>query len=246
MVIQINKEVYNALSDSEKQVINYLNKNEDTIPMLSITTIAKRTHTSTATVSRTIQKCGFKGISELRYLINSKNRTTNQDPYEVNRILSKSYQECTKTIDNICVADILEIINYIKSARKIFIYARGFTVLVAEEFCMHLQLLEYNIMVVKDVTWMVKTDKIVTDKDLVIILSVLNTTPELAQSAKMAHNVGAKVVTCCCKSGTVLEKYSDINVIGVAEDITNNRSITVTSRIPLYIICRTITEYLSL
>ncbi|MFR5079803.1 MAG: hypothetical protein ACLTDX_18050 [[Clostridium] innocuum] len=37
--------------------------------LMSITTIAEKTFTSPATVSRTIQKCGFRGTSELRYKI---------------------------------------------------------------------------------------------------------------------------------------------------------------------------------
>ncbi len=119
----------------------------------------------------------------------------------MNKVLNKSYKECVKTIDNICVTNILKIIDYIKTAEKIFIYARGFTALVADELCMQLQLLGYNALVVKDVTWMVKTDKLVNSNDLVIILSVMNTTPELAISARMAKRTGARVVTCCCKRG---------------------------------------------
>lgn len=245
MIIQIQKEDYDRLSDSEKIVVNYLNEHEASVPFMSITTIADKTYTSPATVSRTIQKCGFAGICELRYLI-SKQPENTTDPYVVNRILSKSYQECVKTIDNICVTSILNVIHYIKTADKIFIYARGFTALVAEEFYMQLQLLGYNAQIVKDVTWMVKTDKLVNPEDMVIILSVMNTTPEIALSAKMAHKVGAKVVSCCCLKGTNLERYSDIAIIGHAEEITHNKSITVISRIPLYIITRTIIEYLTL
>lgn len=245
MIIQISKADYESLSESERLVVNYLNENESNIPFMSITTIADKTFTSPATVSRTIQKCGFKGISELRYMI-SKQPENKADPYVVNRILSKSYQECVKTIDNICVTSILKVIDYIRDAEKIFIYARGFTALVAEEFYMQLQLLGYNAQIVKDVTWMVKTDKLVNKRDIVIILSVMNTTPELASSAKMAHRNGAKVITCCCLAGTSLERYSDVSIIGHAEEITNNKSITVISRVPLYIICRTIIEYLAL
>lgn len=69
---------------------------------------------------------------------------------------------------------------------------------------------------------------------------------ELASSARMAKRTGAKVVTCCCKEGTPLERYSDVSIIGYAETITSNKTITVISRIPLYIITRTIVEYLTL
>ena len=123
MIIQISKEVYDNLSDSEQQVINYLNENEASIPLMSITTIAEKTFTSPATVSRTIQKCGFRGISELRYKI-SKRAEHTDDSYVVNKVLNKSYKECVKTIDNICVTNILKIIEYVKAAEKIFIYAR--------------------------------------------------------------------------------------------------------------------------
>ncbi|MCR0523787.1 MurR/RpiR family transcriptional regulator [[Clostridium] innocuum] len=245
MIIQISKEVYDNLSDSEQQVIKYLNENEASIPLMSITTIAEKTFTSPATVSRTIQKCGFRSISELRYKINKQAEHTD-DSYVVNKVLNKSYKECVKTIDNICITSILKVIEYIKEADKIFIYARGFSALVADELCMQLHLLGYNAQVVKDVVWMVKTDKLVNNRDLVIILSVMNTTPELASSAKMAKKSGAKVVTCCCKEGTPLERYSDVSIIGYAETITSNKTITVISRIPLYIIIRTIVEYLTL
>lgn len=245
MIIQISKEVYDSLSESEKIVVNYLNENEANIPVMSITTIADKTFTSPATVSRAIQKCGFQGISELRYNITNKAEPTN-DSYLVNEILAKSYRECTKTIDNICVTSILKVIDYIKEADKVFIYARGFTTLVAEEFHMQLQLLGYNAHIVKDVVWMVKTNKLVNKNDVIIILSVMNTTPELASSARMAKDVGAKVVSCVCVEKTTLEKYSDVVVVGHAEEIVGSKTITVTSRLALTIICRTIIEYLNL
>lgn len=245
MIIQISKTLYDTLSDSEKMVVNYLNENEANLPLMSITAIADKTFTSPATVSRTIQKCGFQGISELRYQI-SKQPQKNDDPYVVNKILAKSYRECTKTIDNICVTSILKIIDYIKHTDKIFIYARGYTALIAEEFHMQLQLLGYNAHIVKDVTWMVKTDKLVNKHDTVIILTVMNTTPELLESAKQARSVGAKVVSCCCLAGSTLEDVSNVTVVGHSEDITSTKTITVTSRIALSIITRTIIEYLSL
>ena len=46
MIIQISKEVYDSLSDSEQQVINYLNENESSIPLMSITTIAENVYLS--------------------------------------------------------------------------------------------------------------------------------------------------------------------------------------------------------
>lgn len=246
MIIQIDKDVYQKLSESERCVIDFLNKNEDKIPFLSITNIADKTFTSSATVSRTIQKCGFQGISELRYKISQQDKRHDESPYVVNNILAKSFRECTKTIDNICITSILQAIEYIKKAERIFIYSRGFTALIAEEFQMYLQLLGYNAIIVKDVMWMNNTDKIVTKNDTIIILSVRGSTPELAASARAAKHIGAKVIICSCKTITDFEKFSDIVIVGHAEQIMKVSGLTVYSRIPLLIITRTIIEYIGL
>lgn len=248
MIIDMKKEVYQSLSESEAKVVDFLNKNEQLIPALSITKIAEKTFTSSATVSRTIQKCGFSGINELRYKISHQgdSRESANAPYVVNTILAKSFRECTQTIDAISSTDIYQTIEYIKSANRIFICARGFTAIIAEELQMYLQLLGYNAIIVKDVMWMKKFHKIITSKDALIILSLRNSTPELAEVAKTSHDCGAKVVTICCKSPTELEKYSDITLIGHTEKIMEASELIVYSRIPLLVITRTIIEYIGL
>ena len=84
----------------------------------------------------------------------------------------------------------------------------------AEHFQMYLQLMGYNAVVVKDVKWMEQTKNLVTSADTVFVLSVRNTTPELAQSLRVARHIGARTVVCCCKSMTELEKYADVVLIG--------------------------------
>lgn len=245
MIIQIDKKNYEKLSDSERIVVEYLSENEDKIPYISITTIAERTFTSPSTVSRAIQKIGFSSISELRYTISEKNNK-NIEPYKINNILSKSYRECTQTIDNIKITDIFRVVKFIKAAKKIFIIARGTSAFVAEEFCMFLSLLGYNSRVIKDSTWLTKIDSIVSSEDLVVFFSIANTTPELAKCASLSKKQKAKIVACICESGIGLSTYSDITIIGHSENIARNGLIVADSRIPLYIISRTIIEYLAL
>lgn len=248
MIININKEQHDKLSDSEKRVVDYLNKNEAKIPELSITMLAKKTFTSSSTVSRTIQKCGFTGINELRYKIThqQENKVTYDTPYVVNTILAKSFRECTETIDAINSLDIFQIVEFIKKSNRIFICARGFTALIAEELQMYLQLLEYNATIVKDVMWMDKFHNMISADDTLIVISLNNSTPELADVARKASHCGANVVTICCKANTILEKYSDITVIGHTEKIMDAHGLHVYSRIPLLVITRTIIEYIGL
>lgn len=248
MIIQVDKELFQKLSEAELNVVDFINKNEDKITVMSITTIAEKTFTSIATVSRTIQKCGFRGISELRYKMSQedKNKNSIQSPYTVNNILSKSFREASETIDNMSITSIFKTIEYMKSAKRILIYARGFTTLVAEEFQMYLQLLGYNAVIVKDVMWMNNTEKIVKKDDVVFILSLRNTTKELAESACTAKRKGAKIIVCCCVTPTPLEKYADVCIIGHTEQILATSGQNVYSRVPLMIITRTIIEYIGM
>lgn len=248
MIIDLKKTQYNNLSESERKVVDYLNKNESQVLDWSITTIAKKTFTSSATVSRTIRKCGFSGISDFRYSIaQQQQKKDNYDaPYIVNNILAKSFRECTNTIDAINSADIFQIVDFIKSSKRVFICSRGFTALIADELQMYLQLLGYNAIIVKDVKWMEKFHMMVTGEDTVIILSLQNSTPELAEVAKKGKIKGAKVITICCKLNTNLERYSDITVIGHTEKIMEVKELHVYSRIPLLVITRTIIEYIGL
>ena len=247
MIIQIKREMYDRMSETERYIVDFISQNEEKIPYLSITNIAERTFASPATVSRTIQKCGFNGISELRYMISQQdnNKNNNPSPYAINKLLDKVYQECTKTIDNIPVTNILKAIEHIKSAKHIYIYARGFTAVFAEYFQIYLQLLGYHAIVVKDVKWMEQTDKLVTSDDTVFVLSVRNTTKELAQSLRTARRLGARTIVCCCKTPTDLEKYADVVLIGNSDIIMEAKGLTVYSRLPLLIITELIINHLS-
>ena len=119
------------MTSSEEAVIHYINKNKDKISELSITDIAENSFTSPATVSRTIRKCGFHNISELRYQLSSDSSLKNES-FLINDILKKSYEECTKTISELDITSVLEITTLIHSARKIFIISKGLTSLMAQ------------------------------------------------------------------------------------------------------------------
>ena len=236
MIFQIDKTIYEQLSETERYIVDFISQNEDKISYLSITNIADKTFSSPATVSRTIQKCGFKGIAELRYLISKedKDKSKNVSPYAINKLLDKVYQESTQTIENIPIPAILKAIDHINNAEKIFIYARGFTAMFAEHFQMYLQLMGYNAVVVKDVKWMEQTKNLVTSADTVFVLSV-----------RVARHIGARTVVCCCKSMTELEKYADVVLIGHSNVIMEEKGLTVYSHLPLLIITETIINYLS-
>lgn len=230
------------LSDSEREAIRYINENQQIIPTMSISDLAEKAYVSTATISRAIRKCGFESLTEMKYRLSIEWKE--EKSYVINDILSKSYSECIKTIENISIDQVLNTVSCLRKAKTIYLLALGLTSLVAEEFEFQLHCQHFNICTISDSEIMRRLDKLVTKDDLVIIISVKNTSPDLYNCACLAKKTGAKIITLCCKSGTNLDEISDFSVIGNFQPITPNADFGSTSRLGLFIITRTIIEYL--
>ncbi|KLE15493.1 MurR/RpiR family transcriptional regulator [Clostridium sp. C8] len=243
MIIEVDSDILKKLTPSERSVVDYINSNMNKLSNMSIVDVAEESFTSPATVSRTIKKCGFDGFSELRYKVSAM-EGYNKDSKKVNEILGKSLIEVTKTIENISITNVLNVVKIIKESKRIYILARGLTELVAQEFNLKLQLLGYNTFLIVDPNIMMKICKTIDIDDVVIAFSLRSETKEIIESVKSAKNAGAKVVTCCCIRKSILEEYSNVVLIGYKQSKTSIKEFEVTSRLPLYIISRAVIDYL--
>lgn len=243
MLIQLDEKKQKQLTASERCVVDYINENGVKAMDMSVRDLAEAAYVSSATVSRTIRKCGYENLAEMRILLSDRNQSASQ-PAIMNEILLKSYLECVKTIENLRVPDLLTITGKLKEARRIYIVARGSTALVAHEFEFQLNCLGYNAYVLSDAQIMRKIDRIITPEDAALVFTVNNSTPELAIAAQLFHQCGCFVATFCCKEGTNLENFSDVVVYGYSEYISPNKELGCTSHVGLLIIMRTLVEYL--
>ena len=111
------------LSDAERAVVEYINKQKCIIELLSISDVAQGAFTSNATVSRAIRKCGFSSFPQMKFKL-SEDTKNNSLSYEMNKILSKSYTECIETVKSIDIPSIVNIASLIRSANTVFILAK--------------------------------------------------------------------------------------------------------------------------
>lgn len=232
------------LSEAERSVIAYINKQQCIINLLSISDIAEGAFVSNATVSRAIRKCGFASLSEMKFRL-AENAGEDRQTYEMNRILSKSYTECLETIKRIDIPAVIDVAQRLREASVVYLLANGLTSLIANEFAVQLQCQKINVCLITDSEMMRRIDLLATDKDLIFILSVQNSTPELAIGARLGRKAGATVVSCCCTQGTALDELSDRMIYGYTQSIHSNRTFGCTSRLGLMIITRTIVEYMA-
>ncbi len=232
------------LTDSERAVIEYINRQQYIINLLSIEDVAQGAFVSNSTVSRAIRKCGFASFSEMKYRLSEKSESDSAE-YKMNRVLSKSYAECVETIKQIDIGSVMEIARLIREASAVYLLANGLTALIANEFATQLQCQKIKVCVISDSEMMRKMDLFANKGDLAFVLSVKNSTPELSIGLRLARKVGAKTVGCCCTKGTALDELTDIMLYGYSQPIYPNRIFGGTSRLALMIMTRTIVEYMA-
>jgi len=241
MLIELNSEIIKHLTHTELKVIQFINENKEKLSELSIVDIAFETYTSPATVSRAIRKCNVNGFNELRCRcasITGDNKLT-----LANDIMVQSLNEIQNIIESISTRQILQSIEYINCAKKIYVFGRGLSEYVAEEFSFKLQLMNKDSMFIKDPNIIRQKTKQITADSLVVIFSLNGHTPELIEAAQNAKFAGAKILCCCCNPDSELVVLSDISLIGYSEPYSQITQYEVKSRLPLYVISRMITEY---
>ncbi|MBE5982290.1 MurR/RpiR family transcriptional regulator [Lacrimispora sp. AGF001] len=243
MIIPLDTNIIGNLTKTEREIINYINGHEGTLAGMSIVDIAFETFSSPSTVSRAIRKCGLNGFNELRY--RSGHKAKSEEIQNINELFNKTLIEAQAVHERISLTDILKVIECMKDAHQISVFARGLTTYVGQEFSLKLQLLGYDVFFSDDPNIMrVKASKM-KEKDILFILSLNGQTPELILAAATASQKGNCVISCCCNPQSQLISYSNIALVGYKHAHQAIKEFEVSSRIALYMICRIIIDYIS-
>lgn len=247
MLIRLDRDRLDSLTQTETQIIKYINANAHALSHMSITDIAEATFSSPSTVSRTIRKCGIAGFNELRYLI-SRNAENKGDTglSHFTDIVSKSQVEVTQTLEQVSIDDLNRTVELIRSVPKIHVLARGLTDFVASEFSIRLGLLGYAPFQLSDPNIILNYIRLVNPGDLAILFSLRGKTAELVEFAQQANALGCHVVTCCCDAQSKLVDYSTVFLQGFRHSHVSITQFEVTSRLPLYVLSRLIIDYLTM
>jgi DNA-binding MurR/RpiR family transcriptional regulator len=243
MIISLDKNTLERLTKTELEIIHFINGHEEELPGLSIVDIAFETYSSPSTVSRAIRKCGLNGFSELRY--RSGYKAKSEEIQSMNELFNKTLIEAQAVHERISLTDILAVIKSLNEAGEISVFARGLTKYVGQEFSLKLQLLNYHVFFTDDPNIMqIKATKL-RKEDILFILSLNGETPELVSAAATAYQRGNCVISCCCNENSKLITYSEHSLIGFKHSHQAIKEFEVSSRIPLYMICRIIIDYIS-
>jgi DNA-binding MurR/RpiR family transcriptional regulator len=93
-IFDIPAEKYQSLSDSERYLLEYIVKNIERIPNMSIVKLSEEANVSTATIVRLMKKIGHDGFTSFKY--NIKDNMKSQENVEAIDEIDSKIQKAIK------------------------------------------------------------------------------------------------------------------------------------------------------
>ncbi len=229
------------LRDSEKKIIDFIEKNQEEIIHLSITEVAERSETSESSVVRLCKRLGYKGFQDLKINLAREVIVPEKQIHEViekgddvvtikKKVFQSNIQALYDSIE-VCNDDELKkAVEAISNARLIEFYGNGGSGTVALDA--HHKLLKLGIksFAYNDPSLQAMSASVLTSRDVVIGISHTGSNTDVLAAMQIAKEAGATIICITNSSKSPITKISDI-VLQTASNETMFRTDAISSRI---------------
>ncbi|MCB5936900.1 MurR/RpiR family transcriptional regulator [Caldibacillus thermoamylovorans] len=237
-------EKYQTLSESERYVLKYIVKHINEIPSMSIVKLSEEANVSTATIVRLMKKIGYDGFTSFKYSIKDLTKTVNSEnsidtiEKKINTAIKKNEFEVLNTIKMLSLGNIEDAIQKIHHAEKIYVFARGFSEMIANEITIKLQLLGKNCEMHNDPNIIRVISKKLKDTEIAIFVSLSGETKELVDACLNLKMKSISTITLTAGVDSSLANLSEIVLLGYKGTQSFFPDYEVRSRLPLQVISR--------
>ncbi|MGX7419370.1 MurR/RpiR family transcriptional regulator [Carnobacterium gallinarum] len=233
-----------TLSNSEQYLLAYIEEHLDEMPEISIVKLSEQANVSTATIVRTMKKLGYEGFTSFKHHLkeeeehNPRFAIMEQVDQKIREAIIKNEQEVTRTIQMLDSGTIEDAIQKIKASKKIIIFARGFSELIAKEMMIKFQLMGKSCELHDDPNIIRSISKKISPDDIVIFISLNGETPELVEAAKNCQHNKVSSITFTANAEGLLAQLSELAFVGYKSSISYFPDYEVRSRLPLQVMSR--------
>lgn len=237
-------EKYQTLSESERYVLKYIVKHINEIPSMSIVKLSEEANVSTATIVRLMKKIGYDGFTSFKYSIKDLTKSVNSEnsidtiEKKINTAIKKNEFEVLNTIKMLSLGNIEDAIQKIHHAEKIYVFARGFSEMIANEITIKLQLLGKNCEMHNDPNIIRVISKKLKDTEIAIFVSLSGETKELVDACLNLKMKSISTITLTAGIDSSLANLSEIVLLGYKGTQSFFPDYEVRSRLPLQVISR--------
>lgn len=221
---QLNNPTF-KVTKSDKILIEYMNQVKDTVIYKSISEIAKESELGEATITRFTKKLGYSGFQEFKITL-AKELSIQAEKNIVHPSISRYEDVCEtahklfeSTFDvlqqTITTLDTVMVSNCRKSlleAKKIYLMGIGHSGIIAMDFNYKLMRIGLNTFPINDSHTMLMMASIMTEEDVILAISHSGETNEMIETAKIAKQQGACIISLTQNNINELRKMADIQL----------------------------------
>lgn len=233
-------------SSAEKYAWQYIQDNLNEIVGMSILKLSDLANVSTATIVRAVKKNGYSGYTEFKQKLieryQKQNLNLEKIDSEIKKAILKNEYEVNNTLNMLETGKIEDAVQRIKCAKKLYIFARGFSELVGEELQIKLELVNKNCEMHTDPNIIKSISKRITNENELILISLNGETKELITAAQNVKKNKTHIMLITTNDQGTLMKYADLALVGFKSDASFFPEYEVRSRLPLQIISRIILD----
>ncbi|MEF9960922.1 MAG: MurR/RpiR family transcriptional regulator [Niameybacter sp.] len=238
------KEYKRLASDSEKELIEYIQNHMDQVVKMSVHELAKEAYTSASTVIRLVKKIGFKGFKEFKQDLIAEITLRESTKIPEQNELTKE-EKSKDIIDKITYRHIISIeetkslidlevfetcIKLLTQAEQIYIFGIGASFLAAKDLQQKMMRVGKLSLAFEDYHLQILQARNMKPHDLAIVFSYSGQTEEMVKCSEQIKEVGATLISITRFGQSKVATLADHNLY-IASNEPLRRSGAMTSRL---------------
>jgi len=235
--------IYSSLSDKERNIANYILAHPEEVSHSHIQELADTTGVSISSITRFAKKVSCRNFVEMK--VKLAGGSDSKESVGIEQTLLSSYRDMLADVQSLMDAEPFDcVLNYMKEAKRIFIYGLGSSGLAAQELNYRLSRMGFISEAVTDPHLMIIRSTLLQAGDLVMAFSRSGQTSDLLQSVQLCKEKGARLISFTAFGQTPLTELSDA-VLWTVHPLRNNFLLTGLDMSTLYLIDRISLYFLS-
>jgi DNA-binding MurR/RpiR family transcriptional regulator len=231
------KAIKDSLSTSELKLAKFVLGSSNAVRDLSSQELANVVGISQSSVVKFAQKLGYKGYPALKLgVIDALNITTTNsnlhgkitlnDSFGLmsEKLLSSKVAVLTETKNINEEATFTQVVNYLKSAKRILICGSGSSALVGKYFSHQLQKLGMFAVQETDGHAQLAYAATLSENDLLFAISESGSTGEIVNVVSQARKNNSKIISITRFGPTPISNMADVKLYSVAEEVSGRLS----------------------
>jgi len=198
---------YDKLTDSEKEMVKFIMNQPQDIINMNIVELGEALLSSKSSVLRLAKKLGYRGFSELKYVIRESIAISTLEPSDLTQLLKQDLDWMFRYVEQTNFQPFLQ---KLKDARMVFLYATGFSQNnFTKEFSKDLMIANRANMLISGESNLSLNSSIITEDDLIIFTSMSGETTGIKDVIRTLKIKNVPLVTITKFGSNFLSEHAD-------------------------------------